>query len=122
MRCGHWPKPSRIRFGAADVSTEQRLVELESTLAQIKLDPAENVPLLASQRLRAASFGLLAVVSGSGRGFGCAWRLQTFLRGSGLLGGGVARGFERLRMRGKAFRERGVDGVGPAVLVGPPCK
>jgi hypothetical protein len=34
-----------------------------------------------------------------------------------LLGGGAARGFERLRMRGEAFRERAVDDVGPAVLV-----
>ena len=37
----------RQRFGGADVPAEQRLAELESTLTQIKLDPAENVPLLA---------------------------------------------------------------------------
>jgi class 3 adenylate cyclase len=37
----------RQRFGGSDVSAEQRLADLESTLAQIKLDPAENVPLLA---------------------------------------------------------------------------
>ena len=37
----------RQRFGGADVAAEQRLVELESSLAQVKLDPAENVPLLA---------------------------------------------------------------------------
>jgi AAA ATPase domain/Adenylate and Guanylate cyclase catalytic domain len=38
----------RMRFGGADLPAEQRLAELESTLAQIKVDPAENVPLLAS--------------------------------------------------------------------------
>ena len=38
---------SRIRFGGADVPAERRLADLESSLAQVKLDPAENVPLLA---------------------------------------------------------------------------
>jgi class 3 adenylate cyclase/tetratricopeptide (TPR) repeat protein len=38
----------RQRFGGADVAPERRLAELESTLAQVKLDPAEYVPLLAS--------------------------------------------------------------------------
>jgi class 3 adenylate cyclase/predicted ATPase len=37
----------RIRFGTPDVSAEVRLAELENTLAQINLEPAENVPLLA---------------------------------------------------------------------------
>ena len=37
----------RIRFGAPDISAETRLAELENTLAQLKLEPAENVPLLA---------------------------------------------------------------------------
>jgi class 3 adenylate cyclase/predicted ATPase len=37
----------RMRFGSAEVPAEQRLAELESSLAQVKLDPAENVPLLA---------------------------------------------------------------------------
>src|SRR5262249_7192038 len=37
----------RQRFGGADVSAEQRLAELENTVAQLKLDPAENAPLLA---------------------------------------------------------------------------
>jgi class 3 adenylate cyclase/predicted ATPase len=37
----------RQRFGGADVSAAQRLAELESSLLQVKLDPAENVPLLA---------------------------------------------------------------------------
>jgi predicted ATPase/class 3 adenylate cyclase len=37
----------RQRFGGADLAPERRLAELESTLAQLKLDPAEYVPLLA---------------------------------------------------------------------------
>jgi class 3 adenylate cyclase/predicted ATPase len=37
----------RIRFGGSDVPAEQRLADLESTLVQVKLDPAENVPFLA---------------------------------------------------------------------------
>jgi tetratricopeptide (TPR) repeat protein len=37
----------RQRFGGADIPVEQRLADLESTLALVKLDPAENVPLLA---------------------------------------------------------------------------
>jgi class 3 adenylate cyclase len=41
---GEW---GRQRFGGADVPAERRLAELESALAQVKLDPAENVSLLA---------------------------------------------------------------------------
>jgi predicted ATPase len=37
----------RQRFGGADVPAERRLAELESSLAQVKLDPAENASLLA---------------------------------------------------------------------------
>jgi class 3 adenylate cyclase/predicted ATPase len=37
----------RMRFGGADVPAEQQLADLESSLAQIKLDPAENAVLLA---------------------------------------------------------------------------
>jgi class 3 adenylate cyclase len=37
----------RIRFGTADISVEQRLGDLENSLAQVKLDPAENAVLLA---------------------------------------------------------------------------
>ena len=37
----------RQRFGGTDVPPVNRLAELESSLALIKLDPAENVPLLA---------------------------------------------------------------------------
>ena len=37
----------RIRFGGAEVPAEQRLADLESSLAQVKLDPAENAALLA---------------------------------------------------------------------------
>jgi len=36
----------RQRFGGADIPAERQLADLENTLAQIKLDPAENVPLL----------------------------------------------------------------------------
>ena len=37
----------RQRFGGADLPAERQLSDLENTLALIKLDPAENVPLLA---------------------------------------------------------------------------
>jgi class 3 adenylate cyclase/predicted ATPase len=37
----------RQRFGGGDVPVERRLADLENTLTLIKLDPAENVPLLA---------------------------------------------------------------------------
>ena len=37
----------RMRFGGAEVPPEQRLGDLENSLAQLKLNPAENVPLLA---------------------------------------------------------------------------
>ena len=37
----------RQRFGGADVPAERRLADLESSLAQVKLDPGENAPLLA---------------------------------------------------------------------------
>src|SRR5262249_27686220 len=37
----------RQRFGGADIAAEQRLADLENTLALVKLDPAENAPLLA---------------------------------------------------------------------------
>jgi predicted ATPase len=36
-----------LRFGGVDLPAERRLAELESTLAQLKLDLAENIPLLA---------------------------------------------------------------------------
>jgi predicted ATPase/class 3 adenylate cyclase len=37
----------RQRFGGAETLAEQRLADLENTLALVKLDPAENAPLLA---------------------------------------------------------------------------
>jgi class 3 adenylate cyclase/predicted ATPase len=37
----------RTRFGGADVPGDRRLAELESSLAQVRLNPAENVSLLA---------------------------------------------------------------------------
>ena len=36
----------RQRFGGADLPAERRLADLENTLALVKLDPAENAPLL----------------------------------------------------------------------------
>jgi class 3 adenylate cyclase len=37
----------RQRFGSVDIPVERQLADLENTLALIKIDPAENVPLLA---------------------------------------------------------------------------
>ena len=37
----------RLRFGGAELAPEKRLAELESALAQVKLDPPEHVALLA---------------------------------------------------------------------------
>jgi predicted ATPase len=37
----------RQRFGGADLPAERRLTDLESSLAQVKLDPTENASLLA---------------------------------------------------------------------------
>ena len=37
----------RQRFGSADLPAEQRLADLENLLAQIKLDPVEQAPMLA---------------------------------------------------------------------------
>jgi class 3 adenylate cyclase len=37
----------RQRFGGPDLPPDRRLTDLEHTLAQVKLDPAENVPLLS---------------------------------------------------------------------------
>src|SRR6516225_12497058 len=37
----------RQRFGGPDIPAKQRLADLENTLALVKLDPAENAPLLA---------------------------------------------------------------------------
>jgi predicted ATPase len=37
----------RQRFGGADMPAERRLADLENSLGQVKLDPAENAPLLA---------------------------------------------------------------------------
>ena len=37
----------RVRFGGTEVPPEQRLADLENSLAQVKLDPVENAALLA---------------------------------------------------------------------------
>ena len=39
---------SRQRFGGPEIPAERRLADLENTLALVKLNPAENVPLLAT--------------------------------------------------------------------------
>jgi len=36
----------RLRFGGSDLPAERQLADLESSLAQVKLDPVENSPLL----------------------------------------------------------------------------
>ena len=38
----------RQRFGGAETPAERRLADLENSLAQVKLDPVENAPLLAT--------------------------------------------------------------------------
>ena len=50
----------RQRFGGADVPAEQRLADLESSLAQVKLDPAENAALLAPLLGHSAAAGTRA--------------------------------------------------------------
>jgi predicted ATPase len=37
----------RQRFGGPDVPADRRFADLESSLSQVKLDPAENAPLIA---------------------------------------------------------------------------
>ena len=46
-RCIRLPNGGASDSGGADIPAERRLSDLENTLALIKLDPAENVPLLA---------------------------------------------------------------------------
>ena len=41
------PMRGRQRFGSAETPAEQRLADLENSLAQLKLDTAENAALLA---------------------------------------------------------------------------
>ena len=50
----------RQRFGGADVPAEQRLADLENTLALIRLDPAENVPLARAAARHSAAAGTRA--------------------------------------------------------------
>ena len=56
----------RQRFGGADVPAERRLAELESSLAQVKLDPAENASLLAPLPRHSAAAGTCARFGGGG--------------------------------------------------------
>ena len=50
----------RQRFGGADVPAEQRLADLENTLAQVELDPAENAPLARAAARHSAAAGTRA--------------------------------------------------------------
>ena len=50
----------RQRFGGADVPAEQRLADLENTLALVKLDPAENAPLARAAPRHSAAAGTRA--------------------------------------------------------------
>ena len=64
----------RQRFGGADVPAERRLAELESSLAQVKLDPAENAPVARAASGYSAAAGTRA---GSWRPRNCGagnWR------------------------------------------------
>ena len=45
----------RQRFGGADVPAEQRLADLENTLALVKLDPAENVTVAGAAARHSAA-------------------------------------------------------------------
>ena len=47
----------RQRFGGADVPAEQRLADLESSLAQVKLDPAENAAVARAALRHSAAAG-----------------------------------------------------------------
>jgi class 3 adenylate cyclase len=59
----------RQRFGSADIPVEGQLADLESTLALIKIDPAENVPLLAPLLDIPCRHGRCAARSGAGKAF-----------------------------------------------------
>ena len=50
----------RQRFGGADVPAERRLADLENSLAQVKLDPAENAPLARAAARHSAAAGTRA--------------------------------------------------------------
>jgi AAA ATPase domain len=104
----------RMRFGGADIPTEQRLAELESSLAQVNLDPGENavllgllldmplpadrVPDLPPEKLRRRQLAALSV--GDGRRAGSAGRAGTCALGRSHL----ARPFARYRRTGGTLR------------------
>ena len=56
----------RQRFGGAEVPAEQRLADLENTLAQVKLDPAENAPVAGAAARHSSSAGTHADFSARG--------------------------------------------------------
>ena len=77
------------RFGGTEVPAERRLADLENTLTLTKLDPAENVPLLAPlldmplpkeraltlapEELRGRQFGALKAGQSRAQGFSRWW-------------------------------------------------
>ena len=73
----------RQRFGGADIPAEQRLADLENTLALVKLDPARMLPLLAplldiplppDRALAFAARGIAAPAIGGAHQLGDGWR------------------------------------------------
>ena len=117
----------RQRFGGADVPAERRLAELESSLAQVKLDPAENVASArAAPRYSAAegtridfgAGGVAAPAIGGADQLGDGWR-QGAAGGAGVRGPALgrsdhARCLARLRRarRAGAVVHRGDDAAG----------
>ena len=69
----------RQRFGGADVPAERRLADLENSLAQVKLDPAENVPLAGAAPRH-------SVAAGTRAGFGAGGIAAPAIGGADQLG------------------------------------
>ena len=65
-RCTRSPNGAATRFGGADVPAERRLAELESSLAQVKLDPAENASLARAAPRYSAAQGTCSDFGGGG--------------------------------------------------------
>jgi class 3 adenylate cyclase len=70
----------RQRFGGTDVPTVKRLAELENSLALIKLDPAENVPLASGTRIDFGGRGFAPPAACSADCLGDGWRADSVCR------------------------------------------
>ena len=99
----------RQRFGGAEAPAERRLADLETSLAQVKLDTAEYIPLLAP---------LVDIPLPPERALALApeeLRRRQLAAISGLVPGGGARAAGRARGRGSALdrpdHARGVAGL-----------